>query len=261
MKATSEKAFEAYIEETLAKKGWEEISPLLWDKKLALFREIVIGFIRDTQADLWQQMEKLHKDELSEKLIEALYKERNTKGTLHILRHGFKYYGKTFKLGYFKPAHSLNPDTLALFGKNRLTVTRQVPCHKKDACTVDIILAMNGLPFATIELKNPATGQTWKDAVYQYKTSRDPREQLFQFKKGAIVHFAADPNEVHMATRLQGDRTFFLPFNCGSHPGEIRCGKGNPPYRLLLGRGPGAGEFYRYRRQFCFSGDNGRNSR
>ena len=230
MKATSEKAFEAYIEETLSKNDWEECPNSLWDKKMALIPEIVIRFIQDTQKELWMEMERLHGGGLAKKLIETLFKERNTKGTIHILRHGFKFYGKTFRMGYFKPAHSLNEETLTLFKKNLLTTTRQVPCHPTDNSTVDIVLSMNGLPFATMEVKNPATGQTWKDAVQQYKKDRNPLAPLFQFQKGAIVHFAVDPNEVHMATRLKGERTFFLPFNRGSNPGEIQCGKGNPPH-------------------------------
>ncbi|OPY65912.1 MAG: Type I restriction enzyme EcoR124II R protein [Syntrophorhabdus sp. PtaU1.Bin050] len=230
MKATTEKAFEAYIEETLANRGWNPCSNLLWDKNKALIPEEVINFIKDTQGDLWAQMEKLHGDELPAKLIEALIKERDTKGTLHVLRHGFKFYGKTFKLGYFKPAHGLNKETLELFLKNRLTVTRQAPCHSRDNSTVDMLLSMNGIPVATLEIKNPGTGQNWKNAVHQYKTDRDPREPLFRFKKGALVHFALDPDEVHMATHLNKEKTFFLPFNRGSHPGEVQCGKGNPQH-------------------------------
>ena len=205
MKATTEKAFEAYIEETLANRGWKPCSSLLWDKNKALIAEEVINFIKDTQGELWAQMEKLHGDELPAKLVEALIKERDTKGSLHVLRHGFKFYGKTFKLGYFKPAHGLNKETLELFGKNRLTVTRQAPCHSRDNSTVDMVLSMNGIPVATLEIKNPGTGQNWKNAVHQYKTDRDPREPLFRFKKGALVHFAIDPDEVHMATNLNED--------------------------------------------------------
>ena len=230
MKATTEKAFEAYIEETLANRGWNPCSNLLWDKNKALIPEEVINFIKDTQGELWAQMEKLHGDELPAKLIEALIKERDTKGTLHVLRHGFKFYGKAFKLGYFKPAHGLNKETLELFGKNRLTVIRQAPCHSRDNSTVDMVLSMNGIPVATLEIKNPGTGQNWKNAVHQYKTDRDPREPLFRFKKGALVHFAVDPDEVHMATHLNREKTFFLPFNRGSHPGEVQCGKGNPQH-------------------------------
>src|SRR4030042_1866795 len=230
MKATTEKAFEAYIKESLEQKDWKTGLIETWDKARALFPEVIINFIKNTQLDLYSQMEKLHGNELQAMIIDALVKERDTKGTLHILRHGFKFYGKTFRMGFFKPAHGLNKETLELFEKNLLTVTRQVPCHLHDNSTVDVVLSMNGLPVATIEIKNPVTGQTWKHAVHQYKNDRDPRAPLFQFKKGALVHFAIDPDEIYMATRLSGDKTFFLPFNRGSHPGEIQCGADNPSH-------------------------------
>jgi type I restriction enzyme R subunit len=95
---------------------------------------------------------------------------------------------------------------------------------------MDMVLALNGLPVATVELKNPLTDQTWRDAVNQFKADRDPRAPLFQFKQRALVHFAADTEEVHMTTRLQGEKTYFLPFNRGSHPGEVKCGAGNPQH-------------------------------
>lgn len=229
MKATTEKAFEAYIQETMSSRGWITGSNIVWDKQKALFPDHIISFIKETQGDLWAQMEKLHGSELSAKLIDTLIKERDTKGTMHIIRHGFKFYGKPFKLAYFKPAHGLVKETLELFNKNQLHVTRQVACHPTDSSMVDMVLSINGIPFVTMELKNPATSQTWKHAVAQYK-SRDRRAPIFQFKKGAIVHFAVDPDEVHMATRLNGQKTFFLPFNRGSAPGEIECGKGNPQH-------------------------------
>ena len=95
---------------------------------------------------------------------------------------------------------------------------------------MDLVFALNGLPVATCELKNPMTGQTWRSAVRQYQQDRDPRAPIFKFQKRALVHFAADPDEIHMTTRLAGEQTRFLPFNRGSHPGDIRCGKGNPPH-------------------------------
>jgi type I restriction enzyme R subunit len=230
MKATTEKAFEAYIQETMGTRGWVAGSNSLWDKQKALFPDYILSFIRDTQGNLWNQMEKLHGTGLPAMLIDALFKERDTKGTLHIIRHGFKFYGKTFKLSYFKPAHGLVEETIEQYRKNTLHVTRQVPCHPADTGTVDMVLSLNGIPLVTMELKNPATGQTWKQAVQQYKTDRDPRAPLFQFDKGAVVHFAVDPDEVHMATRLNKEKTFFLPFNRGSDPGAIDCGKGNPQH-------------------------------
>ena len=36
------------------------------------------------------------------------------------------------------------------------------------------------------------------------------------FKRGALVHFAVSQYEVYMATHLNGDSTYFLPFNKGT---------------------------------------------
>src|SRR5436305_8833877 len=93
-----------------------------------------------------------------------------------------------------------------------------------------MVRSVNGLPVATIELKNPGLCQIWRHAVRQYREDRDPRAPLFDFKKRALVHFAADPEEIHMTTRLAKDATHFLPFNRGSQPGEVRCGAGNPQH-------------------------------
>jgi type I restriction enzyme R subunit len=230
MAQTSEKAFEAYLEQMLAEAGWQVGSVGEWDKARALFPARVFAFIEATQPKLWAEMAALHSSNLQPMLLDALVKELEIKGTLHVLRHGFKFYGKLFHLAYFKPAHGLSPDVLALYAQNQLTLTRQVLCHPADHSTVDMVLAVNGLPVATIELKNPGTGQSWRHAVRQYQTDRDPRAPLFDFKKRALVHFAADPDEVHMTTRLARDKTYFLPFNRGSHPGQVQCGAGNPQH-------------------------------
>ncbi len=228
---TNERAFESYVEEILLSKGgWKSGTNSEWDKERALFPAQVFAFIEETQPKLWGEMRKLHAAGLESMLLAALVKELDAKGSLHVLRHGFKFYGKTFRLAYFKPAHGANYEVLEQYGKNRLTVTRQVPCHPGDNRTLDMVLAINGLPVATIELKNPGTGQNWKHAVRQYKEDRDPRMALFDFKKRALVHFAADSDEIHMTTRLAGEKTFFLPFNRGSDPGKIVCGAGNPQH-------------------------------
>ena len=154
-------------------------------------------------------------------------RELDTKGSLNVLRHGFRFSGRTFRLAYFAPAYGLNPDALTRFERNELTVTRQTPCHPGKGDTLDLVFALNGVPVATCELKNPRTGQTWRDAVRQYQRDRDPNASIFRFKRRALVHFAADPDEIHMATRLAGDATRFLPVNRGSNPGAVHCGKGN----------------------------------
>jgi type I restriction enzyme R subunit len=231
MSQTNEKAFETYVEDILlTRAGWQSGSNADWNRERSLFPPQVFAFIAETQPKLLAEMQALHGAGLETLLLNTLVKELESKGSLHVLRHGFKFYGKTFRLAYFKPAHGANYEVLELFGKNRLTVTRQVPCHVGDNRTLDMVLAVNGLPVATIELKNPGTGQNWRHAVRQYKEDRDPRAPLFEFKKRALVHFAADPDEVHMTTRLAGEKTHFLPFNRGSHPGQIICGAGNPQH-------------------------------
>lgn len=228
MSQTNEHVFESNVIAMLAKAGWRSGDVADWDKGLALFPSHVVGFIQATQPKLWAHMLDLHGQNLPAMLVAALVKELDAKGSLHVLRHGFKFFGKTFRLAYFKPAHGLSPDVQALYASNDITVTRQVPCHPERGDTADMVFAVNGLPVATCELKNPSTGQTWRNAIAQYREDRDPRTPLFGFKSRALVHFAADPDEVHMCTRLAGEGSVFLPFNRGSHPGQARCGKGNP---------------------------------
>ena len=105
---------------------------------------------------------------------------------------------------------------LALYGQNVLSVTRQLYHSGAHTQSLDLVLFINGLPIATAELKNELSGQTVEDAIKQYKRTRDQRELLFDFKKRTLVHFAVDPDQVFMATRLSGDKTQFLPFNLGN---------------------------------------------
>lgn len=226
---TTERAFESHVETILLQKaGWHSVEVNGWDCERALFPSEVFSFLKSSQSKTWAEMEALHGAGLEALLLNTLVKELDLKGSLHVLRHGFKFYGKTFRLAYFKPAHGLNEEVLALYGKNKITVTRQVPCHPGTNDTVDLLFSVNGLPVATCELKNPGTNQTWRNAVRQYQTDRDPRAPLFRFKARALVHFAADPDEVHMTTRLLRHGTHFLPFNRGSAPGAVKCGAGNP---------------------------------
>jgi len=231
MKTASEKAFEAYIENTLyLKNDWQKLDVKRWDKADAIFPGEFIGFIKDSQGELYDSLALLHGAALESKIVAKLMKEIAIKGKLNILRHGFKFDGKTIKTAFFKPAHSLNPEVIENYNHNRLSVTRQVPCNPAGTQTMDMVFSINGLPVATCELKNPATGQNWQHAVKQYRNDRDHRWPLFVWKKGALVHFAADPEEVHMCTRLSKEKTHFLPFNRGSHPQAIQCGKGNPQH-------------------------------
>ncbi|MDE2744753.1 MAG: type I restriction endonuclease [Chloroflexota bacterium] len=227
---TKEKAFEDTVESMLLNVGWIKGVLEDWDVERALFAEPAIAFMRDTQPEQWNRAAQLLGDDLESRIVEVLLKELDNKGSLHVLRHGFRFHGQTFHLAYFKPAHGLNDEALNRFERNELSVTRQALCHPNQGHTIDLLFALNGIPVATCELKNPMTNQTWKSAIRQYQQDRDPNALLFQFKKRALVHFAADTDEVHMSTRLQREKTRFLPFNRGSNPGGIECGAGNPPH-------------------------------
>ena len=231
MSQTNERAFETYLEEILyTQSGWTKGSNRDWDKDRALFPEHFVEFVKNSQPREWSDFEKLHGTQLPSLMIATLVKELALKGTLTVLRQGFKFYGKTIQLAYFKPAHGLNDEVIQRYKKNRLTITRQVPCHPNDNSSIDLVFSLNGLPVATCELKNPSTHQTWRHAIRQYQNDRDPAAPLFVFKARALVHFAADTDEVYMTTRLAKNRTHFLPFNRGSNPGTIQCGAGNPQH-------------------------------
>jgi len=223
----NEQTFEAYIESVMQDK-WTSVANTAFDAANALFPEQVIAFISRSQPILWTELEKLNGDLLPQQLIKALVKERLSKGTLHILRHGFKFQGKTLKLAYFRPAHSMSREAKALYQCNTYQVCRQVFYHPDKNQSIDMVLAINGIPVVTLELKNPGTGQNVKHAIKQYQDDRDPSAPLLSYKTGALVHFAVDTDEVYMTTHLDKRQTFFLPFNRGSNPQSIDCGKGNP---------------------------------
>jgi type I restriction enzyme R subunit len=223
----NEQTFEAYIESVMQDE-WTSVANTAFDAANALFPEQVIAFISQSQPVLWTELEKLNGDLLPQQLIKNLVKERLSKGTLHILRHGFKFQGKTLRLAYFRPAHSLSKEADVLYKSNTFQVCRQVYYHPDKNQSIDMVLAINGIPVVTLELKNPGTGQNVKHAIKQYQDDRDPSAPLLSYKTGALVHFAVDTDEVYMTTHLDKRQTFFLPFNRGSNPQSIDCGKGNP---------------------------------
>ena len=218
-----EKALEDAIEASLLTSGgWISGSPADFDAELALIPKDLFAYINDSQPGLWKVLAAQHGDEFEEALLDAISKHLDMKGTLEVLRHGFKFFGKKIEVATFKPAHGLNPETLSRYGMNRLRVTRQVKFAVGEDKSVDMLLSLNGLPIATVELKNALTAQNVEHAIAQYR-NRDPKHRLFQFKKRALVHFAVDPDLVYMTTKLAGKDTVFLPFNRGSHGGA-----GNP---------------------------------
>jgi len=222
----TEQAFETAIEHHLTTAGgYARGNREGFDPERGLFPRDVLAFIKATQPKEWEYLENLQKDQAGETLLDDLCRALNSEheGCLSVLRHGFKCFGKLFRVAYFAPASGMNPETQKLYATNRLTITRQLRYSSRHGNTLDVVLSLNGIPVATAELKNPMTGQTWRHAVTQYKNDRDPADLVFRFKKRALVHFTVDTDEVYMTTRLSGRNTRFLPFNkgCGG-------GAGNP---------------------------------
>jgi type I restriction enzyme, R subunit len=227
-KPTSEQAFEDAIEHHLLSHGYERGSPQDYDPELGLDTAQLFTFIGATQASEWERLVELHggdRNTAQQRFCQRLTSQIDKHGTIAVLRHGVTDLGVDIRLAYFRPAHSLNPESQALYDANRLSVTRQLR-YAGDAKSLDLTLFCNGLPVATAELKNKLTGQDVNHAIAQYRKDRDPRNVLFS--RRALVHFAVDPDLVMMTTNLEGPSTTFLPFNRGSHPDSKGCGAGNP---------------------------------
>jgi len=220
----SEAAFETVIEHHLLGHGYVAVPRDGFDRERAIFPSVVLDFIQDTQPKEWAKLEALHGTKTGEQILADLCKWMDANGSLATLRHGFKCYGRTLFVAYFKAAHALNPELEERYAKNRLGLTRQLRFSTRSEKSLDMTLSLNGIPIATLELKNAMTGQTVEDARRQYMQDRDPRELLFEFKKRTLVHFAVDTDTVLMTTRLAGSATHFLPFNKGDGGGA-----GNPP--------------------------------
>lgn len=220
----TEHTFESAIVEHLCNNGWQQGASGNYDAELALDKKAVLAFLQASQPNEWGKLAQFYKDDTENKFFQRLSKELELRGMLDVIRHGITDSGVKLKLAYFKPDSGLNPDTIELHRKNIFTVTRQVYFSTKNKKSIDLLLSLNGLPIATLELKNHFTGQTVNEAMEQYKTSRDPKELLFQFKKRALVHFTVDPDNVYFTTKLEGLSTRFFPFNKGCNGGA-----GNPP--------------------------------
>jgi type I restriction enzyme, R subunit len=220
----SELAFETVIEGHLLASGYKSVDRDSFDGERAIFPEVVLGFIRETQPIEWAKLEVLHGEKTGEQVLTDLCKWMDVNGSLATLRHGFKCYGRTLHAAFFKAAHELNPELEARYAANRLGLTRQLHFSNRSEKSLDVTVSLNGIPIATVELKNPLTGQTIEDARRQYQRDRDPREPIFEFKRRTLVHFAVDTEAVLMTTRLAGTATQFLPFNKGWDDGA-----GNPP--------------------------------
>lgn len=218
---TNEAALETHIENALAKDGYYIGNPADFDREFALDGKLFWQFLEATQP---KELAKLKdRPNWQRLLLERLSKKIKKDSVLAVLKKGLDIDDAHFDLLYRLPYNDLNPEVAANFAANIFSVTRQVHYSESDTFkSVDMVLFVNGLAIATLELKNPWTGQNVHNAIKQYRTDRDPREPLFEFGR-CLVHFAVDPDEAYMCAQLAGNDSNFLPFNKG-----FNFGKGNP---------------------------------
>jgi type I restriction enzyme R subunit len=225
MKSHTEQAFEQAIENSLLTHGgYVKGDNTNFNKQYAVDKKYLFQYLKTSQPNQWEKLRGIHNSNIENKILYRLNQEMENRGMLDVIRNGFTDNGVKFRMAFFKPETSLNPETEKLYNQNILSITRQIHYSTQNESSVDIVLFLNGLPVATVELKNQFTQQNTQNAKKQYIEDRDNRETLFRFKRGALVHFAVDTDEVYMTTKIEGKQTFFIPFNKGYHNGA-----GNPP--------------------------------
>jgi len=221
---TKEIALEELITNYLVQNnGYEQGQNSDYNKEYAMDETRLFRFLHETQREKLEVLGVLNNEINKVKFLNRLQGEITRNGIIDVLRNGIKVYPVTLDLFYITPSQQ-NQKAKELYSKNIFSITRQL-MYSKDSTrlALDFVIFINGLPIITCELKNRLTKQNVEDAVYQYKSDRDPRELLFIFGR-CMVHFAVDDNEIRMCTKLDGKKSWFLPFNKG-----YKDGAGNPP--------------------------------
>ncbi|WP_448611834.1 type I restriction endonuclease subunit R [Geodermatophilus sp. URMC 60] len=229
MAGHTESDFEAAIEAHLLSNGWRHGSPTDYDVAFGLDGVQLLGFVQETQPQTWAKLAQRYGSAVVAKVTKRIAEEIDAHGVVHVLRRGVKDSGQRIQVAFFRPTHGLTPELVAKYEKNRLLVYRQLRHSESNKHqSLDLMLAVNGIPVATAELKNHFTGQTVEHAKAQYRDpkQRNPADRIFA--RRCLAHFAVDPDLVFMTTKLAGADTVFLPFNQGSAGPGGNGGQGNP---------------------------------
>ena len=215
---TSEKGFQKDFYTYLESTGFKKRSTKDYDVGSCLDVELVLKFIQTTQPKAWSKFSKHNKSNAEVNFIKSLVRQIKNNGTIDVLRNGFRDIAK-FQLFYPRPNNNLNPELKAKFNKNIFSVIDELEYEdKKHANRLDLVIFINGIPISTIELKDTFS-QGVENAINQYKNDRDPKEQIF---RNCLVHFAMSDEKIYMATKLDGAKTRFLPFNKGIENPEVK---------------------------------------
>lgn len=223
---TIEKGLETHIAKYLVNEnGYLLRENTAYDNVACLDSVLLFEFLEATQPKSVAKLKTYHKDLYEQKIIKRINDQIQAKGVIEVLRKGITdgFTDTKLHLFYDKPVSNYNASANALYQANRFSVMRQVyfsPLNKK---SLDLVVFINGIPIISFELKNELTKQNVEHAIKQYKTDRDPNEELFRLSR-LMVNFAVDTEEVWMCTQLKKEKSYFLPFNKGYNNGA-----GNPP--------------------------------
>ena len=223
---TKENGFEKHIVDYLVgSNNYVQRENIHYDSVNCLDEGLLFQFLEKTQARALDKLKRFHQDLYKQKIVKRLNDQIKQKGVIEVLRKGIVdgFTDTKLRLFYDKPVSAYNQKANDLYQANIFSAMRQVYFSPKNKKSLDIVTFINGLPIISFELKNELTNQTVKDAIHQYKTDRDPNEEIFRFGR-LVVNFAVDTEEVWMCTELKGQNSFFLPFNKGYNNGA-----GNPP--------------------------------
>lgn len=225
-KLHTEEAVEIHlVDQLVARQGWVERPYTAFDRANVIDPEMAAAFVRATQPEAWARLNDQYQGRAEAELARQIASRLGAVGTLEVLRQGITIVpGIRISLCGFRPASAMNPDLVRAYEGNILTAMRQVRYSRSSENAIDVVLFVNGIPVITLEIKNTLTGSTYQTAETQYRRDRSPNgEPLLTFKRGALVHFALDQDNVSMTTHLENGRTRFLPFNRGRDGGA-----GNP---------------------------------
>lgn len=226
----SEKGFQKYITKYLVETNkYIETFSNDFDRELCLDKIQLFEFIKNSQPENYDFIIKKGEKAFLERLDSKIKKE----GIIEVLRKGLKHLDRTVYFFYPQPNSDHNPKDKIKYEANIFSVTQELVYTDNNKNRIDLVIFINGLPIITMELKNAYTNQAVKNAISQYKKDRDSKDKIFNFAR-CLVHFAMDTDLVYMTTKIDGAKTFFLPFNKGLNDGKPYppFGAGNPinPY-------------------------------
>ena len=216
-----------FVDHLVKENGFIERKNKDFNRAYAMDIDLLFEFLNNSQKDLMEELKGIYKSDLKETLVNFINGEITKKGSslIDVLKNGIEIANRKLELMYTKPATDFNKELNEKYESNIFSVTQEVCPNDKER--VDLVIFLNGLAIISIELKSEYSGQTYRDAIKQYRQERDPKSRLFLWKAGCFVNFAMDTSEVMMTTKLDGSATFFLPFNKGKGEG-IYTGAGNP---------------------------------